>query len=102
MEKKYAVNNFMAGTIVMADTQEEAVQLFWQNVLSFIKLQYGNTMYFEVEQNGEAYTFKNQSAEVLSQSPLTSQEILDLFNNGQIPSAIRLNIPSTAEVNLGN
>lgn len=102
MEKKYAVNDFMNGRIVSVDTQEEAIQLFWENVLKFIKLQYGNIMYFEIEQNNNLYTFKNQNAELLSEQPLTMEEILALFNTGEIPISIKPSIPATSEINLGN
>ena len=102
MENKYAVNDFMSGRIVTANSKEEAIQLFWQNVIKFIKLQYGNTMYFELQQNGNEYIMTSQNADILEQTPLTGDEILALFNTGEIPLAIRPNLPPTGEINLGN
>ena len=94
MEKKYAVNDFMTGRLVTVDTQEEAIQLFWDNVVKFIKLQYGNVMYVEMQRDGDIYRAVSDNVDTFldEKSPLSSQEILQLFNNGEVP--ISFKIPS--------
>lgn len=85
MEKKYAVNNFMTGSVMLVDTKEEAISLFWENVTNFIKVRYGNIMFYELEKTGDDYTSTSNIS--LPNVNLTTEQIAALYNNIEIPTS---------------
>lgn len=76
MITKYSVYNANAGVNVLVETEEEAIQIFWSNLVKNAKERYGNKIYTIVEEYEDG-TIKlyNQDHEELIEQPKSIQEI---------------------------
>jgi hypothetical protein len=80
MIKQYSVYNANTGANVIVDTEEEAIQMFWSNLVKNAKERYGNKIYTIIEkyEDGRIKLY-NQDHEELIEQPKSVEEILSFI-----------------------
>lgn len=79
--KKYAIYNAHTGENILFDTQDEALQEFWKNVVSFALTHFGGTAYMVVEKNEDgSETWFNDNNEQITK-PKSASEIKNILKN---------------------
>lgn len=85
MQRKYGVTNLLTGVSVTVNTKEEAVLLFWRNIVDEAKKMYGNSMYMIIDQDDTGRIhIHNQDNTDLIEYPFTEEQIMTLYNEGTL------------------
>lgn len=85
MTRKYGVTNIATGVSVTVNTKEEAVALFWRNVIDETKKIYGSTMYMIIDQDdtGKIHVYNQDNTDLINYQ-FTEEQIITLYNEGKL------------------